>query len=46
MYELHKVPVVNFGSAKDTFYGMAGAEVLEWDALDSEVKVSDDFTRT
>jgi hypothetical protein len=40
MQERHGVKIVNFGAAKGAYSGMAGAEVLEWDALDSEVKVS------
>lgn len=40
MQELHGVKIVNFGAAKGAYSGMAGAEVLEWDALDSEFKVS------
>lgn len=40
MQELHGVKIVNFGAAKGAYAGMSGAEVLEWDALDSEVRVS------
>jgi hypothetical protein len=40
MQELHGVKIVNFGAAKGAYSGMAGAEVLEWDSLDSEFKVS------
>lgn len=40
MQELHGVKIVNFGVAKGAYSGMAGAEVLEWDSLDSEFKVS------
>lgn len=38
MQELHGVKIVNFGAAKSAYSGMAGAEVLEWDGLDSEFK--------
>ncbi|KAJ9127060.1 hypothetical protein QFC24_001293 [Naganishia onofrii] len=40
MHELHGVKIVNFGAAKGAYSGMAGAEVLEWDALDSEFKTA------
>lgn len=40
MQERHGVKIVNFGAAKGAYSGMAGAEVLEWDSLDSEFKVS------
>ncbi|KAJ9106881.1 hypothetical protein QFC19_003011 [Naganishia cerealis] len=40
MQELHGVKIVNFGAAKGAYSGMAGAEVLEWDALDSEFKTA------
>lgn len=40
MQELHGVKIVNFGAAKGAYSGMAGAEVLEWNSLDSEFKVS------
>lgn len=40
MQELHGVKIINFGAAKQAYSGMAGAEVLDWNGLDSEFKVS------
>lgn len=40
MDQLHDVPIVNFGSAKEGYNGMNGAQVLEFADFDSEVKVS------
>lgn len=44
MQELHGVKIVNFGAAKQAYSGMAGAQVLEWNRLDSEFKVSAPLT--
>ncbi|KAJ9106882.1 hypothetical protein QFC19_003012 [Naganishia cerealis] len=40
MQQLHGVKMINFGVAKQAYSGMAGAEVLDWSALDSEFKTA------